>query len=219
MAEVDHDAPARHAVGAKNSIGTPERVGHDRQPRGTESHVADQKAVDMHRGYLRRAGDAPQHHLARLIRRQAQLFGHVRVDAGMIGTGVEHQAKWTAIVDVHGRPDAANAIAPRGSNETWLGRLDDDLGQLLGGLFGRRRVLHLDSSLQAAPQRQQRDRGAADQGQVVDQAVEQLQKRQQAHHMHQRLHVRNPACRHVVLSSTSSGPSPHTGSPPGRRSH
>ena len=99
----------------------------------------------------------------RLIQGQAERFGDVGVDTGTVGAGIEHQAKRPFGVDIHGRPDPPDTIAPRWRDESRLGRLHDDFRQLLRLLIGRRRALRLERRVRsvAAAEREQGTGNAA----------------------------------------------------------
>ena len=151
VTKVHHDAPAGHSIGAQNAVGAAERAtGHDRQFGGAECHVAYGEVVDTHGRHCRRTRHASQHYLPRLIQGQPERFRDMRVDSGMIGAGIEHQAEWPLVVDVDGRPDAPDTIPASGRDESRLGCLHDDFGQLFRRLIGRRRNLRLDRRAQAA---------------------------------------------------------------------
>jgi hypothetical protein len=141
VAEVDEDPLVEQSFGTEDALRTAKCVRDDRQAVRPHLEVANYQAVDRDRRHCPRAGDAAQHDLVRLEQRQAEVARNLRRDGRMTRTGIEHEAERTLAVDEHRRPDAADPVAPRGSDVAWLGSLDDDLVHVVRRRRTRRRRL------------------------------------------------------------------------------
>src|ERR1700733_9737216 len=134
--KVDENALARQSFGPEYALRPAERIRHDGQDGGIYGKIADGQGIDLNGRHRREARHPAQYHRRRHIRRNAERQRDESGDGAVTGAGVEHHPKRPVPVDHHRRPDPAYLIAPGGRDVSRLGRLHQDILELLDGRRG-----------------------------------------------------------------------------------